>query len=158
MYCKYNTLDQDCYSYAHEVCHMYEVYQSDDMRTCSHVRPCSKCAHACITRAHVSARSSTDTYRMHQYVLVWYTYDILSKHDKYRYINYLWWDRWKRDVAKKSLNFKYMIPGTRHKISVPLAMSTIFKTKVPNFKNKTKKLVLGQMLGQDRPEKNSTKC
>ena len=55
-------------------------------------------------------------------------------------------------LPKKSSNFK----DTRHKIYAPLAIDFFFK--VPNFIKKTKKNIPGQMLRQDRPEKNSAKC
>ena len=37
-------------------------------------------------------------------------------------------------------------------------LAQIFEKKVPNMKKKTEKINPGQMLGQDRPEKNSAKC
>ena len=48
---------------------------------------------------------------------------------------------------------------TRQKISVPLAMSINLRKK-KSFKlfQNPKKLMAGQILGQDRPEKNSVKC
>ena len=70
-------------------------------------------------------------------------------------------DRWqwkvKRDVVKKRLNFK----DTRHKISVSLAMSTnLEKNMFQTFtlQRTRKKNIPGQILGQDRPEKNSAIC
>ena len=54
----------------------------------------------------------------------------------------------------KSLNFK----GTRRKMSVSLAMSTNLHKKSLKISKKTEKIIPGQMLGQDRPEKNSAKC
>ena len=44
------------------------------------------------------------------------------------------------------------------KISVTLAMSTNLQKKSITLEKKTKKIIPGQMLGQDRPEKNSIKC
>ena len=60
--------------------------------------------------------------------------------------------------CKKSFIFK----DTRKKISVPLTISTNveknnFQTS-PELKKNTEKKNPGQMLGQDRPEKNSAKC
>ena len=52
------------------------------------------------------------------------------------------------------MNFK----ASRLTISVPLTMITNLNKKVPNFKKKLKKIIHGQMLGEDRPEKNSAKC
>ena len=52
------------------------------------------------------------------------------------------------------MNFK----DSRLTISVPLTMITNLNKKVPNFKKKLKKIIHGQMLGEDRPEKNSAKC
>ena len=46
----------------------------------------------------------------------------------------------KATLPKKTLNFKY----TRHKISVPLAMSTNLLKKSPNLKNNRKKKILGR--------------
>ena len=60
-------------------------------------------------------------------------------------------------LPKKMMNFKH----NRHKISVPLAMSTKsnLEKKVPSLKKqKRKKTIPGQMLSQHRPEKNSAKC
>ena len=59
---------------------------------------------------------------------------------------------------KKSVNFEY----TRHKISVPLAMTTkVVPGKLlinfETFEN-PKNIIPGKMLGQDRPEKNSVNC
>ena len=57
-------------------------------------------------------------------------------------------------LPKKSLTFR----GNRHKISVSLAMSTNLqkKKKIKTFN--PKKIIPGQMLGEDRPEKKSAKC
>ena len=56
--------------------------------------------------------------------------------------------------CQKKVNFK----DIRHKISVPLAMSTNHRKKSSKLLNKTRKENPGQILGQDRPEKNSAKC
>ena len=55
----------------------------------------------------------------------------------------------KATLPKKTLNFKY----TRHKISVPLAMSTNLHKKSSKLEKSQKKIIPCQMLGQDRPEK-----
>ena len=55
---------------------------------------------------------------------------------------------------KKRRNFKH----TRHKISVPLAMSTNLHRKNSNSEEKMKKVFPGPMLGQDLPEKKSAQC
>ena len=55
-------------------------------------------------------------------------------------------------LPKKS-NFK----DIRQNISAPLAMSTNLRKKVSNFSNTPKKIIPGQILGQDNPEKNA-KC
>ena len=58
----------------------------------------------------------------------------------------------KRNVAKKSLNFK----DARQNISVPFSISTNLQKKfIPKNPNE---LFPGQILGQDRPEKNSAQC
>ena len=54
---------------------------------------------------------------------------------------------------KESSNFK----DTRQKMSVPLAMSTnLRKNMFQTFKKTPKNIIPGQILGQDRPEKNSS--
>ena len=54
-------------------------------------------------------------------------------------------------LPKKKLNFN----DIRHKVFVPLAMSTkIFQEKFQTWKKK-KIIIPGQMLGQDRPEKTA---
>ena len=57
-------------------------------------------------------------------------------------------------LPKKKMEFK----DTRQNISVPFAVSTNVNLKNPNFEKKTKKIIHGSMLGQDRPEKHSVKC
>ena len=57
----------------------------------------------------------------------------------------------KRDVAKKKKDFK----DTLHKLFVPLAMSTNRHNRSFERGNKNRKIILGQMLGQDQPFENT---
>ena len=69
----------------------------------------------------------------------------------------------KREVQRRMLmetrccqkNFEFN--DTRHQISVPLAVSANLHKKRSKLEKKTKKLIPGQMLGQDRAENNSAK-
>ena len=57
-------------------------------------------------------------------------------------------------LPKKTSNFE----DTRRTISVPLAMSTNLRKKSFKLFKKPENIIPGQILGQDRPEKNSAKC